>query len=300
MNKSRFIWILAYMLWANIAQGQYLTVQDPAFAQCIAKNHPSLIINGTQFDTAAAKVRTGKLVCTSMGISMVPELNYFKKLTLINLSRNNIASITSWDSLKSVQSLLLNNNLLKTIPPVQNLKSIYTFDVGHNDLDSLPSFKGMNTLYRFFISNNNLREFPDLTGATSLGHVVANTNRITKMPVINSSNMYRLLVSWNELTEADITTIPSLTQIHVVGNKLTKFPNISGMTNITELLVSYNQIDSMPNLSAYTKMSIFDFQENNFTFSDMDPLRTHPYFSNFLYTPQNVIGTADTVIQKER
>lgn len=300
MKKVRYIWLLVCWLLADLAFGQYLTVQDPAFAQCIAKNHPSLIINGTQLDTTAAKVRTGRLVCTSMGISMVPELNYFQKLTQINLSRNNIVSIASWDSLKSVQSLLLNNNKLKTIPPVNNLKSIYTFDVNSNDLDSMPSFKGMKTLYRLFIANNNLKAFPDLTGATTLGHVVANSNQIDKLPVINSKNLYRFLCSWNNLTEADFTSMPTLTQIHVEGNKLTKFPNIKGMTNMTELWVDQNQIDSIPDLSSYTKLSEFELNANYFTFSDLDPLRGHPYFANFSFVPQKIVGKVDTVIQKER
>lgn len=301
MARKIYIGVFLVFVLALPSVAQYITLPDPQFVQFLKDNYPSVLNANLQLDTNKAKTIVDKMVAGRKNIKNAEGVQYFHKLTQLQLDNNGLESMPNIDSLQDITVLLLDTNRLKKIPTLTGLSSLVTINVYNNLLDTVPSVKGLRFLKRLFISNNKIRKFPDVTGCDSLAHIVASNNLFTEIPDLRGNpRMRRLLLTYCRIKYADFSRIPTVTEIHLNNNLLTEFPDISARTNLKELKLAYNKLDSIPDMTGFTQLIDLDLAGNKFTFEDLVKFKPNPNMALYRYTDQALVGTSDSVSLREK
>ncbi len=280
-------------------QAQYITLPDTVLANYLATTYPSVCNASKQLDTSAAKLITGSFNGGRKGFTNMEGIQYFHGLQTLLLINNSIRYFPPIPKLINLTELDLDSNQLTELPDLRPNYNLYRLRVSFNKLTYLPPMNGMFKLHQFFCRENKLTALPDMTGMTGLYHFIGSDNLLTSIPDFSSlTNLNRMLLINNKFTEIDLRQIPHVKEISLRNNKLVKFPNIAGMTQITQLMLSGNLLDSLPDLSSYVNLSLLELHENKFSFEDLAPLRSHPNFALFKLSPQKNLGTPDTLYSK--
>ncbi|XP_005279205.1 decorin [Chrysemys picta bellii] len=196
--------------------------------------------------------------CSDLGLDKVPR-DLPPDTTLLDLQNNKITEIKEGDfkNLKDLHALILVNNKISKISPT--------------------AFAPLKKLERLYLSKNNLKELPE-NMPKSLQELRAHENEITKLrkAVFNGLNSMIVIelgtnplkssgvengafqgmkkLSYIRISDTNITTIPrglppSLTELHLDGNKITKIDSesLSGLANLAKLGLSFNSISAVDN-----------------------------------------------------
>ncbi|NXR83644.1 PGS2 protein, partial [Pycnonotus jocosus] len=172
-----------------------------------------------------------------------------------------------------LQALILVNNKISKISPL--------------------AFAPLKKLERLYLSKNNLKELPE-NMPKSLQEIRAHENEISKLrkAVFNGLNQVIVLelgtnpikssgiengafqgmkrLSYIRIADTNITSIPkglppSLTELHLDGNKISKIDaeSLSGLTNLAKLGLSFNSISSVENGSLNNVPHLRELHLNN-------------------------------------
>ncbi|XP_034499557.1 decorin [Ailuropoda melanoleuca] len=196
--------------------------------------------------------------CSDLGLEKVPK-DLPPDTTLLDLQNNKITEIKDGDfkNLKNLHTLILVNNKINKISP--------------------GAFTPLLKLERLYLSKNLLKELPEKMPKT-LQELRAHENEITKVrkAVFNGLNQMIVVelgtnplkssgiengafqgmkkLSYIRIADTNITTIPqglppSLTELHLEGNKITKVDSSSlkGLNNLAKLGLSFNSISAVDN-----------------------------------------------------
>lgn len=196
--------------------------------------------------------------CSDLGLDKVPR-DLPPDTTLLDLQNNKITEIKEGDfkNLKDLHALILVNNKISKISPT--------------------AFAPLKKLERLYLSKNNLKELPE-NMPKSLQELRAHENEITKLrkAVFNGLNSMIVIelgtnplkssgvengafqgmkkLSYIRISDTNITTIPrglppSLTELHLDSNKITKIDSesLSGLANLAKLGLSFNNISAVDN-----------------------------------------------------
>jgi hypothetical protein len=300
MHKRIAYIVLFISFCFGTANAQYITLPDKAFVQFLADSFPSVLNAQKQLDTTKAKTVTGKIVATYRGIVDATGIQYFNKITEIQFGNNKLTFFPRIDNLKSLTVLYLDTNQLTSIPDLRAVTNLGTINVYRNKLDSLPDFNNMTKLKHFLVAGNNLKKLPDFTGCTVLQHIVANDNFIDQIPDFTKNlQLDRVLFTNNKFKDVDFSRIPTATEVRFDGNLLTKFPDLTGRTNLTELQLDRNYIDSLPDISNLANLSILDLSTNYFTFESLAKFTPPQTMTSYTYSPQRLVGRSDTIIKRQ-
>jgi Leucine-rich repeat (LRR) protein len=305
MRKRLILLLLFWMVRIIVSaplHAQYITIPDANFASFLVSNYPSAMNGSNQLDTNVAKTFTGNFIAISKNITNVSGIEYFINISQLSLSGNKIMSLpTSFNRLTKITKLELDTNKLTTLPDLHSMTMLQYLYCQYNNITNFPSMVNMTSVIRFFCHKNQLTSLPDITGMTSLNHFICSDNFITTLPDMSTlTSLDRFLCSNNKFTSVNITSIPNVTQVHFKNNKLVDFPVITGMTQLKELQLDGNTIQSLPDMSPFVNLTILAINNNRLTFEDLLPLAALPGFSGFVITPQKNIGTADTLLLKEK
>ncbi|NXU57495.1 PGS2 protein, partial [Turnix velox] len=183
--------------------------------------------------------------CSDLGLEKVPK-DLPPDTTLLDLQNNKITEIKEGDfkNLKNLHALILVNNKISKISP--------------------SAFAPLKKLERLYLSKNNLKELPE-NMPKSLQEIRAHENEISKLrkAVFNGLNQVIVLelgtnpikssgiengafqgmkrLSYIRIADTNITSIPkglppSLTELHLDGNKISKIDaeSLSGLTNLAK------------------------------------------------------------------
>ncbi len=128
-----------------------------------------------------------KIILSNCSLTVVPKILYsFKKLELLDLSKNQIVKIDS--EIKALQSLTfldLSTNKILSIPnEVGSLAKIKKLDINENALTSFPNTIGnLKNLEYLDCSANNIDSLPySFSLLTTLQHLDLGCNRFVKIP----------------------------------------------------------------------------------------------------------------------
>ena len=292
--------VLFIALCFGTAEAQYITLPDKAFIQFLTDSFPTVLNTQKQLDTTKAKTISGKLFARNRSIADVSGIQYFTAISEIHLGKNKLTSFPRIDKLKSLKVLNLDTNQIKVLPDLRSLSSLTMLSVYNNRIDSLPDMTNMANLVHYLVVGNGIKKLPDLTGCTNLKHIVANDNKISQLPDFTKHlQLNRVLFANNQFKEVDFNLIPTVTEARFDGNLLTKFPDLKGRTNLTELQLDRNYIDSLPDLSSFVNLTILHLSANFFTFESLAKFNSVPLKASYSYSPQRLIGKADTVIKRQ-
>ncbi|KAK4831814.1 hypothetical protein QYF61_019244, partial [Mycteria americana] len=210
----------------------------------------------------------------SLGLEKVPK-DLPPDTTLLDLQNNKITEIKEGDfkNLKNLHALILVNNKISKISPL--------------------AFAPLKKLERLYLSKNNLKELPE-NMPKSLQEIRAHENEISKLrkAVFNGLNQVIVLelgtnpikssgiengafqgmkrLSYIRIADTNITSIPkglppSLTELHLDGNKISKIDaeGLSGLINLAKLGLSFNSISSVENGSLNNVPHLRELHLNN-------------------------------------
>lgn len=203
------------------------------------------------------------LVKLSVAGNQIEHVNFeqakWDQLEVLNLSNNKIKSIRGLEKLKKVTTINLDKNELEELAPESPMSSVRILRVSDNKLSSLDvsHFPKVRTV---FADNNAL---PGLTRSADGGHRIENLSlrnqRVQRFGLTpeDLQAVKRLYVSGNRL-EPDFLSTPvySLVYLEAAACNLTSWP--AGLSakapNLRILNVNYNFLDDLDGLAHLTRL----------------------------------------------
>lgn len=172
-------------------------------------------------------------------------------LTILDLSNNKLADISSVTTFIHLQTLNLNSNQISNI-------------------SAIPSLEELNSLY---LSDNNVSDVNVLAEMESLKLLNLQNNKLTKIDALKSENSESNLESLN-----------------LRNNRLTDIEFLNGLNRLNALDLSYNQIVKVPEFVAnwINNKKIADLKLNNQTLNLVSQDNSvdfgkHSSYTNLLY-----------------
>lgn len=243
--------------------------------------------------------------CSDLDLDKVPK-DLPPDTMLLDLQNNKITEIKDDDfkNLKNLHSLILVNNKISKI--------------------SRDAFVPLVKLERLYLSKNKLKELPEKMPKT-LQELRAHENEITKVQktVFNGLNQMIVIelgtnplkssgieegafqgmkkLSYIRIADTNITTVPrglppSLTELHLDGNKITKIDKTSlkGLNNLAKLGLSFNSISAVDNGSLANTPHLRELHlDNNKLTKVPGGLAEHKYIQ-VVYLHNNQIAAVGT------
>ncbi|XP_007524307.1 decorin [Erinaceus europaeus] len=227
--------------------------------------------------------------CSDLSLDKVPK-SLPPDTMLLDLQNNKITEIKDDDfkNLKNLHALILVNNKISKISP--------------------GAFTPLVKLERLYLSKNHLKELPDKMPKT-LQELRAHENEITKVRKAVFNGMNQMIVielgtnplkssgiengafqgmkklSYIRVADTNITTIPqglppSLTELHLDGNKITRIDagSLKGLNNLAKLGLSFNSISAVDNGSLANTPHLRELHLDNNKLTKVPPgLAEHKY-----------------------
>ncbi|MFM2049117.1 MAG: hypothetical protein RI955_1665 [Bacteroidota bacterium] len=297
MMKKLFTLFIALTLFTS-AKAQWVTIPDSNFVTWLTNNYPSAM-NGNQMDTSNSLILSDTIInCTFSYISNLSGIQYFKNLTYLNCSQNQISSLPTLPS--GLQQLDCNLNQIGNIPTLPSslknlecvgnqLTSLPTLPLGLQQLDcnfnqigSIPTLP--SSLQYLDCSRNQISSLPTLP--LSLQNLYCNNNQINSLPTLPLS-LQHLYCNNNQLT--NLPTLPSYLQTLYCGSNLLPLSSLLTLPlSIEELDCSNIQLTSLPTLPSSLKiLSCYNNQLSN--------LPTLPATIQELYCNNNQLTSLPTL-----
>jgi leucine-rich repeat protein SHOC2 len=173
----------------------------------------------------------------------------FKKLEVLQLSRNNLREVPKPAGCRNLKRLDLNYNSITRIPSwIDGFEDIVTINLNNNKVSAVDwGIEKLSHLEELSLYNNNLSEFPSmLYSMKSLRVIDLYYNHIPKIT-------------------ADIGNLKNLEILYLANNELYTVPDeIGELTNLRELYLHHNKLSNLPaSIGNLTALSIFRINNNN-------------------------------------
>ncbi|KAL0963026.1 hypothetical protein UPYG_G00348660 [Umbra pygmaea] len=243
--------------------------------------------------------------CSDLGMKSIPgEISV--DTTLLDLQNNKITEIKENDfkALKGLLTLILVNNQITIIHP--------------------KAFISLGKLQRLYLSKNHLKDMPS-NMPKNLQELRIHENHITKIKKASFEGMAQVIVmelgsnplnsagieagafgdlkkvSYIRIADTNLTDIPkglppSLSELHLDGNKITKVQadRLKGLKNLAKLGLSYNDISQVENGTLAMVPNLRELHLDNNALTTVPPgLADHKYIQ-VIYLHSNKIGVVGT------
>jgi Leucine-rich repeat (LRR) protein len=232
-----------------------------------------------------------QLSLNNLSGSIPAELADLTNLKWLNLGENQLTGTIPAELglLSDIEQLYLNGNQLSGSIPTQlgNLTAMKWMNLGQNQLTGgIPvELGGMTNLSLLYLDENLLTgSIPlELGQISTLEWLNLSENQLSgNIPdeIWQLTNLKLIYLNENQLTgsiPSDLSQITELLWVHLNSNKFSSIPDITAPASLEELFVYNNQL-------------AFDHIEFN-----MDLLTN----VNFIYAPQDSIGTTETLTKSE-
>jgi len=206
-----------------------------------------------QFLQTEGRLITGSLDLSHNDLASLTFLRHTPSIISLLLSHNRLVSLPApvFNPVPGLQTLDLSNNKLEDLPSsLGSLRSLRYLDVSHNNLEVLPArFSELTSLVTLKLNHNRLFCLPQGIGSlTSLEHLAAVGNSMTGLPP-SLGCCSRLSVL--ELQQNNLTALPNslkglhtwLLEMHLDDNGFTVLPReVALLTKLTNLTLSGNPL----------------------------------------------------------
>ena len=206
-----------------------------------------------------------------------------------------------------LQLFLQQNQLSGNIPSeLGSITNLYSLSLNHNQLSgAIPSSLGsLSSLTTLYLQNNQLSgSIPLSIGSlVNLIDIDINSNQLSgSLPAElgGLSKIQRIHFGNNSITGNIPTSFGNLTtlvQLFLQQNQLTgSIPSgLGSITNLTNLYLNHNKLNGIVPLQL-VDLPYLHINSNQFTFSDLVPIKTNYSGTTFYYLPQGVIDSEKTL-----
>ncbi|XP_048357906.1 decorin [Sphaerodactylus townsendi] len=216
--------------------------------------------------------------CSDLGLDQVPK-DLPSDTTLLDLQNNKITEIRDGDfkNLKDLHALILVNNKISKISPnaFAPLKKLERLYLSKNSLKELPENmpKSLQELRAHENEINKIKKSV-FNGLNNVIVVELGTNPLKSSGIENGAFQGMKKLSYIRISDTNITSVPkglppSLTELHLDGNKISKIDtdSLNGLNNLAKLGLSYNSISNVDNGSLANVPHLRELHLNN---NDLD------------------------------
>jgi Leucine-rich repeat (LRR) protein len=216
-------------------------------------------------------------------VDVPPSVFLYKKLKKLNLSRNQIESISNdFEQLKELELLDLGSNKLTTLPlQLSDLTALKRLDLRKNKFKNMPLVvTEMTQLTHLDLSSNRLKTLPNEIGKlTQLKVLDVSFNNFTTLPdaLINLTNLEELSIRGNAINTIPDTLfqMKQLKKLNLRGNKFAYIPEqLEQLTQLEELDLSDNPLEELPDtIEKLTKLRKLILRNTTVTIDDVRELQ---------------------------
>lgn len=228
------------------------------------------------------------LVGCELDSTDINALGSLTKLQSIDLSDNDITSVSVVSKLPELQYVFLTHNNIEDISPLASLTKLLVLDVSQNSISELPDFSKATLLDSLYVSKNHIADLSSIHTAANLitldisSNAVSNAKNIGKLPMLET-----LIASNNNITNfdflADLTALCSLDVSNtsmVSTASLSKLPlvvlnanntgistikDIAKITTLTTLEIANTGVTSIAPLSSIPALDYLDISNCKLT-----------------------------------
>ncbi|MBC7389658.1 MAG: T9SS type A sorting domain-containing protein [Opitutaceae bacterium] len=320
------LWFLGLIFSAFLSQAQIINIPDPVFKNIILTYSPKIDLNNNGEIEVTEAEQVFVLKIYSNGIANFLGLNYFKKLTNLEINGNNqlIANmdLTTMTLLKSLSLIgvtaflnITKNTALTSLKitgqgiralDLTNNSNLKILNLSRNQLTSLDitnllgltdlnlsdnQITALNTInlqaLNFLdVSKNQIKSI-NVTGNPALLNLKCRDNLLTSIDLSNNSNLEHIELNQNQLTNLDISNLSKLKMLFCARNKLSTL-NTTANLALTQLGLGYNLL-SILDLSKNINLTNLDIESNNLTSINLSQNNK----LELLATPNNLLTNID-------
>lgn len=178
-----------------------------------------------------------------ISMSQISGRTELTSLSLVNCELES-SDIDALGSLTKLESVDLSDNNITTISVLSNLPELKYVFLTHNNIDDISPLTSLTKLLVADVSQNSITELPDFSKATMLESLYLAKNKISDLSSIHTMpNIITLDISYNLVTNAkNIGMLTMLETLVISNNNITNFDFLSGLTALCSLDVSNTSI----------------------------------------------------------
>ncbi len=206
------------------------------------------------------------LVGCELDSSDINALGSLTKLQSVDLSDNNITSISVISNLPELQYVFLTHNNIEDISPLASLSKLLVLDLSQNGISELPDFSGMQSLEALYLSKNNLSDLSSIHTASNLVTLDVSNNSITNAKNIGKlTKLETLVLTNNSITNFDfLSSLTALCSLDVSGTSMVSTASLSSLP-----LVVFNanntSISTLSDIGKITSLTTLDIANTDVT-----------------------------------
>ena len=215
------------------------------------------------------------------GLSDLSPVSYFKGLTAINFSNNEINNLSALKGFDKLHSLDASNNQVSGIDSDMNWPAMSHLILAGNPFTGLDNLAHLSELQTLDLSNAGLSSAAGFTGFTKLMVLRLEGNQISSL--------------------LDLRAISSLIQLDVSSNQLSSLAGVEGLTKLDEIDFSNNQVTDISALSGITTLFFIKASGNGLTSLAAINLEKHPELNDVFasYDMQRIIREIEGICEKK-
>lgn len=247
--------------------GRIKTLSDldlmPNLEALSLENETSIV----SFSPLSGKAKLTNLILIGCGLEN-PDLNALGGITsleLIDLTGNNITSISALSNLTNLKYVYLSQNRITDISALATAGSIEYIDASQNAITAIPDFDEQSSITGLSLGSNRIHDISTIHRLGLLTYLDLSKNSITNAKMIG------------QLTK--------LESLDISGNSIGSFDFLSSLTNLRDLNVSDTSFVSTKPIA---KLKLMFFNANNTGIASLDDIANFKDLASLQISSTNV------------
>ncbi|WPC41011.1 cell wall-binding repeat-containing protein [Clostridium sp. JS66] len=207
-----------------------------------------------------------------------------KGITSLDLTNQNIVSISGLENLVHLKSLNLSYNQIKDISPIVRLDELENLNLSHNNIEDVSYISNLVNLKELNLSDNKIsdldhsrnmyKEENETEYDETSDNVFKKLNHIVSLDLSNSI-LDDYSGNRNQITSiSNLKDMTSLVSLNLNGNDVGSLSSLENLTNLTTLKLSYADLSDLDFIEKLTGITYLDVSYNrSITSDDLKPLK---------------------------
>ena len=190
-----------FLLVTAICSAQSLKFENSEFEKIILAKYPEIDANKNNRIEQNEAESLGKLSLMETNLTNANDVKYFKNLTYLSLTINNIEEFIIKDFFK-LEKLYIARNKLKKLE-ISNLPLLNEFACGLNQLTAV-KIKNCPNIVSLNMMNNQIKKI-DLIQFKKLKYLTIDNNKLESLDLSNNLDLIQITIDDNNIKTLDIT-----------------------------------------------------------------------------------------------
>ena len=189
------------LLVTIFCSAQSIKFENPIFEKLILEKYPEIDLNNNNHIEKNEAESLGKLSLMKTNLTNANDIKYFKNLTYLSLTINNIEEFKIKDFFK-LEKLYIARNKLKRLE-LSNLPLLNEFACGLNQLTDV-KIKNCPNIISLNMMDNQIKEI-DLSQFKNLKYLSVDNNKLENLDFSNNLDLIQITIDDNKIKTIDIT-----------------------------------------------------------------------------------------------